>query len=123
MLFCIRLETFAVLRGRPGLALPVLPSPDVVDSSLLHDPARLGENQVGEESGVGVGVEGEGEGLDEDGGIRAWGAWKDPAFVEIKSGAPSENALTHTNKWRLTWNWRCPSSRQLPSHACTNCKP
>ena len=86
MLLGIRLETFAVLRGRPGLARPVLPSADVVDPALLYDPARFGENHVpdeigdGDEEGVdgeGVdeeGVDGEGvdeEGVDEDGGIRA----------------------------------------------------
>lgn len=110
MLFCIRLETFAVLRGRPGLANPLLPSADVVDPAFLHDPAGFGENHVPDEIGLGDG-DGDGEGVDEDGGIRAWGVWKNPAYVEIKSDASSENALAHMNKWWLPRNWRRTSSR------------
>ena len=110
MQFCIRLETFAVLCGGPGFAPLVLPPAGVVGPSLLYDPAKFGENHD-DEIGVGVWVGVEGEGVYEDGGIRAWGAWKDPAYVEIRSGASSEDALTHTTKWRLPWNWRCTSSR------------
>ncbi len=84
MLLCIRLESFAVPGGRPGLALPFLPSAEVVDSTLLYDPARFGRDQIGEEIGVGVGGSGESVDVDVDGRIRAWGVWKGPDYVEIK---------------------------------------
>lgn len=48
MLFCIRLDTFAVPGGRPGgrpgLALPLLPPAEADDPALLYGPARFGEN-------------------------------------------------------------------------------
>lgn len=69
MPLCIRLESYAVPGGRPGLVFSFLSSGEVVDSTLLYDPARFGGDQIGEV----IGIEGEGDG-DGGGRIRAWGA-------------------------------------------------
>lgn len=78
MLFCIRLRSFVVLDGRPGPA----PAAEVVGPTLLFALASPGENesQIREELGFGVQLE-VGDG---DGGRRARGVWKGPAYVEIE---------------------------------------
>jgi len=59
MVFGIRPRSFGVLRGCPGLALPVLPLAEAVGTALLYASAELGKNanQVGEVIGQVLEVE------------------------------------------------------------------